>query len=622
MSIPTPTPVSVVNLKKILQLSSNATNGYLQQNLIGSGHQGPEIMSRVMMSLKSGISSEIEWALGYLTHLSCSDSHLIDFEKTPYLGEELIKYFIRPFQRILEKGEVDLGDLSLSLNSLLSLRNLAQDLSNQQWLSQVKSLKKNLVEVLKFFINWFYKGGCNTYKLQKYNDLFKEGFTYLVDLIEPLSCYYIDNTKSDPLFTQLLGASVLTNDKNLLINILTSLSHLLIIKDRSKSRDDDNEPGIQEEEEIKLAPNNCIDAISDLHLQHFVNFLLINDNDLVYAVLDFLKQYLNSEALHSQFPNSIRDSKLFRLRKLLQLKDSKENFHTLMKQLPILIVSGLPLNDPTKIPAVPALNLTRRSQFSGVPSTLPELPKQLYDIIVKFPEPLRATTWLRCCYEPYHSNYGGEVSGVVPGEVTQISLWKAYEKQFEEIWQTSKTQPNPEWPQLLPAVDFIKNVNAAFPNSEAMVVNLESDSTDQAPKKKFIIRGIQPRQFVVSIDEGNYQALKQQNSNELSENHQSLPIEHIDSEKFNHFLKNLSNSLLIQGRQVSKGLKEINPINTISSELLDYIIIEIFESFDESDELKGIFKVYNGNWLSELVYTNPGLLESNLIREYWLRYFI
>lgn len=633
----TPVPVSVLSTRKTLAILANGLpNGYLQHNLIGSGHQGPEMMTRIIMSLKSGIQEEIEWALTSLSQISCTSPNLVNFEKTPYLAHELINYFIKPFPLIVEKNEAQLtqSDMLLSLDALLSLRNLAQDLTNQQYLSQLKLLKKHLIEALKIFIQWFYIGDMKSYQLNQFHSQFREGFNYLIDLLEPLSCYYIDNTKNDPLFNQLLIASTHTKDKYLLMNIMRVLSHLLFIKDTSARMNDPDltkqQQEEQEEEELGKTPNNCIDAIEEHHLENFVYCLLVADNELSLATLEFLKQYLSSEALHPSCPNSIKESQIYRLKKLLQINSSKLIFHTLIKELPILIVSNLSLNDPLKIPSIPPLSLSKRSQYINVPTILPQLSKQLYEIIVKFPEPLRATTWLRCCYEPFskanEAKMVSDSTDVIPGEVTQISLWKAYEKQFEEVWQTSKTQPNPEWPPLLPAVDFIKNVNSAFPNSEAMVVNLNAEPQAQPPKKKFIIKGIQPRQFVVNIDVGNYEALRQKpvpNSNSpFKENsNEILPIGHIDEGKFQHNLNSLSESLLSQSPRLKKDLREITPVNLISHDLLDYIISEVLENTDSKD-LLDLFRVYNSYWLPELIYSNPSLIESGLINSKWLKYLL
>ncbi|CUM67418.1 uncharacterized protein PRCAT00005112001 [Priceomyces carsonii] len=626
MSLPTPTPISVANAKKTLYLQSGSngfgtTNGYLQNALIGSGHQGPDIMTRISMSLKSGIDSEIEWALSYLTHLSCSDGHLIKFEKAPFLGHELIKHFVKPFQLLLDRKEISQKMMLLSLDSILTLRNAAQDLGNQQWLSEITSLRKSIVEVLKFFVGWFYKDTSKSYQLQQFSDQFRECLNYLVDLAEPLSCYYIDNTKNDTLFNQFLLLATMTKDKYLLLGSLKCLTHLLIVR-HSSGEKDEGQNRQQEDDVVEIAPNNCIDAIQEDQLENFVNYLLLNDNDVVVTVLEFLKQFLSSEALHPQYPKSIKNSQLYRLQKLLQLKSSKANFHTLAKQLPILLVSGLPLNDPSKLPVIPQLNLTKRSRFVGVPSTIPDLPKQLYDIVVKFPEPLRATTWLRCCYEPCSVGTKGVEGGVAPGEVTQISLWKSYEKQFEEVWQTSKTQPNPEWPSLLPAVEFIKNVNNAFPNSEAMVVNLETETPGQAPKKKFIIKGIQPRQFAVNIDVGNYEAVRRNTSDSQAQDETNLEIGHIDPGKFEHSINHLADYILSNSASLSISLNEFNQINQISLELLDYIASEVLEKSSSSDDLQGIFKLYNRHWLCDIVYANPELLEKGIVSNRWFKYLI
>lgn len=603
----------------------NSFNGYGYVAPIGYNHRGAEDVDRIKMSLKSGIDSEIRWALSTLTRVSLNPSFVL--ENQEFVGHELIKYFLKPYQLIVEKKakKVTQDILVLSLDALLTLRNLVQDLANQQWLSQIKNFKKNITEALRFLTNWFFHNNGHYYQLQQFDNQFKEALGYLVDLIEPLSCYYIDNTKNDSLFQILLNTSILTTDKSLFVNIVRCLSHLLIIRDKSlKVEEEVDVAGNAEDDtkELERTPNNCIDSIKDSHLEIFVNQLLISDNELNAAVLEFLKLYLTSEALHPEYPNSVKDSQLFRLQYLLQVNTSRATFNTIIKQLPLLIVSNLPLNEPSNIKPITQLNLTKRSLYSGVPTTLPELSEELYSIIVRFPEPLRATTWLRCCYEPYfpHQTTDEENAEVIPGEVTQISLWKAYEKQFQEIWEPSDSSAS-LYKSLLPAVDFIKNVSHAFPNSEAMVVNLDAVASE-TPKKKFIIKGIQPRQFAVNIDVGNYEAVKPSPVSSINpgENYK-LPIGHIDKEKFDHSLNRLSEGILAEGSRISKDLDFLNPINTTSFELLDYIINEVLETRENSPE-ENIFRLYNSHWLPDLVYTNPSLVESGLINSKWLKYLI
>lgn len=560
------------------------------------------------MSLRSCIDSEVVWALSTLTEYSSTNTSLLNLESVEFVGHELINYFFRPYALISEGSSVTRAQISQSCDALLSLRNLCQDLTNQQWLSQSKSFKKQATEVVKFCAGWLYGTEERNRQFQQFENEFIETFNHMLDLLEILSCYYIDNTKNDQLFQQILSISLAAREKNVVVSTLNILTHLLYTRDEKP------------DDEVEKTPNNCIDAITVAHLEKFANYLLISDTDLALAALGFFKQFLTSDTLHPSHPHSVSASQGERLALLLQLKSSKAVFEIFVKQLPKFIVQDLPLSNS---PVIPVANLSRRSQHSGIPSQLPHLPKELYDVIVKFPEPLRATTWLRCCYEPYFESTTTESgqTDVIPGEVTQISLWKAYEKQFEQVWQTAKTRPNPDWPPLLPAVDFIKNVNSAFPNSEAMVVTLDSEG-DQPGKKKFIIKGIQPRQFVVNIDVANYEALKQKAASTLTNtSNGSLPIGHIDHDKFQHTLNQTNEQILSQTSNKIPHISKGNLVNVISSELMLRVFTEVIQT-DESGELGNIFRIYNNYWLPEVVYANPALVQHGYIDSKWLGYLL
>lgn len=319
----------------------------------------------------------------------------------------------------------------------------------------------------------------------------------------------------------------------------------------------------------------------------------------------FLKQYLSSGA--SIKNKTVEESRSIRLKQLLQLESTKANLHTIFKTLPSFIVEGIRLNEPEDLKGEIHEELINRTKYSSVPSQPPLLSEDLYDIISKFKEPLRSTTWLRCCYEPiFNDNYDNDNNSI--GEVTQISLWKAYEKQFEKVWK-NRSKDDAE---LLQAVDFIKNVNNAFPNSEAMVVILnESEPT----KKKFIIRGIQPRQFAVSIDHGNYDALKKKQtlSNFDTEN-TNLPIGTVNVSKFQDNL-NVFTQKITQLTDI-----KLNKINLAAKDALD-IIINGLESNGDLELMK-VFKLYNSHWLLEVIYANPILLEKEVIDPKWLKYLL
>ena len=591
-------------------------NGYLSSgsDLHGAGHMGVGPLDRIIMSLNSGIESEIEYALGALTYYSCNEPKLLNFSVYPLMGNELIKYFFKPFQLILDGKEQLLRPpvMSLAVESLLSLRNAVQDLHNQQWLSQIKSFRKNATAALGFLVKWFYTPQNHSYHLSQFHDLFKEALMHLLDILDPLTCFYIDNAKNDPLFAHLLTVLLQTHDKYIFTVSVKCVHHMLFLSGPSSAKEADAE----------IDTNNCIDAIQPDHLLVIVRALLIGDEELTYTVLLFLKQYLGSTALHPQYSSSTASSQLHRLRKLVQAGPALRNLHILMKQLPQLIVANLPLVDASKLQQDFPTWLLKRSANSGVPNTTVRLPQKFYDIIITFPEPLRATTWLRCCYEPYVGNTSGnETKDLAAGEVTQISLWKAYENQFEAIW---KDRLNAKWPNLLPAVDFIKNVSSAFPNSEAMVVNIPSQDPAQPARKKFIIKGIQPRRFPVNIDVGNFEALRRSVGSEDSSPLGKYAGE-VDTKAFRAAVEAFNDSLLSTSEGLL-GVSDVNapwysPVNALSRDILRRIIESLLD-LDTDGVYKNVFRQYNKEWLPQCVYANPGLVEHAYIEGRWLLYLL
>ncbi|EGV61811.1 Chromatin structure-remodeling complex protein rsc9 [Yamadazyma tenuis] len=595
--------------------STSTINGNVNQmNLIGNGHMGATLMDRIVMSLKSNVASEVEWALASTYQQSFVAPDTIDFEKNEYLGKQLIKYFMVPF-RLIQDGkadEISNSTVNLSLDALLSIRNSIQDITNQQWLSQIYEFKQDLADVLKLLVEWIYKDGPG-FSLGRYKDQFVEYLFHTIDILDTLTCYYINNPKTDELFNLMLFISTNSSDKYLIIGSLNCLTHLLFTKADTISDNENKEFNNQNnaksgDESLVPLYDNCIDNFTEEHLEHFLNYLLLNDPKLNVSVLDFIKQYLNSGA--SDKNQSLKESKFNRLSTLLQINSSKKNLHTLLKQLPVLLTTDVMLNEPITEHKIEE-HLAKRSNHSSVPSEPPLLSSNLYDIISKFPEPMRSSVWLRCCYEPiFNDSYDDDTpsEGVI-GEVTQISLWKAYEKQFEPIWKNKLA----EFPELLPAVDFIKNVTNAFPNSEAMVVMLKNV---EPPKKKFIIRGIQPRQFAVDIDVANYEALKKKVVVDKRDINEQLPIGSIDTAKFQQSLESLNSKILFS----STGLK-LNKINLLAKDILDYIISQ-FQQFPNADELVNIFRLYNRSWLLQVVYSNPVLVEIDLVGHEYIKYLI
>lgn len=604
--------VGLVNDEKTLAAAASS-------DLHGNGHMGVGTLDRVILSLESGIDSEISFALSTLLYYSCNEPTVLLLPVYPLIGNELIAHFMKPYLLIADDvNNLDTLDsklLSNSVESLLSLRNAVQDLQNQQWLCQSDTFRKHALTALKFFNDWLYMGLYRKLHLSmRNNDLFIESYVYLLDTLDVLTCFYVENRLGDPLFAQLLVLLVNTTDKHALNTVIKCLYHQLFLggADALAPRDP------------MATTDNCIDALKPEHLTIITRLLFVDDDDLVKSALAFLKQYLFSEAVHPEHRSSVKKSQQVRLQKLVYATGSKSNLHILLKQLPELIVAKLPLVNPSETDTTVPLQLALRSPQS-VPAVTSRLPPKLYDIIITFPEPLRATTWLRCCYESPKTTSAytpGESADAVPGEVTQISLWKAYENQFEAIW---KQRLNPNWPNLLPAVDFIKNVSTAFPNSEAMVVTVPTTDPSQPPKKKFIIKGIQPRQHPVNIDVANFEALRKGFAASTENSSVGASIGDVNNVAFEEALRTFTDLILY----ASDGLPGpedteapwYSPINILSRDILDKLVEELLDT-DTDGQYKNIFTQYNKGWLPDLVFYNPGLVDRKYIDGKWLQYLL
>lgn len=326
----------------------------------------------------------------------------------------------------------------------LSIRNLSQDREFVKMLAVYPNCKQIYSDILAKFI----EKELNIYDSNE--TVFDiEYLIYLVDTIESISSFFAPAAKDDDLFVSLVEIFLEINDRSLIISIMRSFARFLV---RSE-----------------LNIENCSLNLNSKVLDKIVSYLLIdNDYELVLTALDFLYQY--------SLPGNNR------ILNLLKSPTRKEILTT--KTIDLLTFNLNIKNNPNDFSNLSSnyLKLVKRSK-PPVPENPPKLSLELYKEISSFDEPIRATAWMRCSYKC-----------AVNSEVTQISLWKSYEQQFENEQLINNKK------RLLPAVDFIKNVSNAFPNSSAMVLNLPNG------QRKFIIKGIEPRIKPVDVKTGEIEA--------------------------------------------------------------------------------------------------------------------
>lgn len=404
---------------------------------------GVDDLTRMKMALLSGIDEEVKFALKRYLRYSINASYVIKLNENldllpiimPLITacREYIPQLVGPISNqafeALQKGST----------TMLLLRNLAQDSENTSILATDMELKSFILFVLEW-ANTFNSKDSAIY--QSHTSSFNELLIYTLDLMEAISSYIAPAKKDDLYFQNLCLIFRDTKDRYCVISILRSLSRLLV---RSKS-------------DQKSAADNLDDSL----LNKIVHNLLIDrDEELIIASLDFLYQYI--------LPGHQR---------IKTLLSHKERYDILVSTLPVLLTYHV------STPDYHALSNTNIKLIQRVkpqpPAHAPELPMPLLKELFELNEPMRATSWLRCCFERS-----------LNGEVTQILLWKTYEQTFSE--QVKLTDR-----KLITAVDFIKNVSNALPGASALVVVDEATS-----KKKFVIRGIQPRRKALSIVEAN-----------------------------------------------------------------------------------------------------------------------
>lgn len=433
---PAPAPVAIPVITPTNNPQAFQSLTYTRPQTQGPRPQGAELMTRIEMSLKCGIETERVWALRALLGISLRSAQVLQFKNLPGVVSALLDevYASPAFDEELSQ-EHNKAAVSLAmtdrentiaqraLEALLVLRNASLDPENGQFLAHDPRIQTLLVQALHL---------PNTHA---------ELRAYCVEITEAIAFHLTPDTADDPLLAAVLY--VLRNvpsDRGLAVPALRALARLLV-------RDD----------------HNVLRNVPSAFLSQVTNYLLVDDEELISASLDFLYQFTSSGK---------------NVARLLETATTEALISTHLIRL---------LTFRIEEPKMDVIRLPRRTKLPA-PKEPPKMPDDVMTELLEFPEPHRATHWIRSAYE-----FDSEA------EVTQISLWKAYEAQFEEHARLGK--------RLLPAVDFIKNVTNAFKDAAAMVVNLPDG------QRRFIIKGLRPREYAVapSVLNGNSGSQDKQN---------------------------------------------------------------------------------------------------------------
>ena len=421
-----------------------------------AGFEGPNIYVRTLNALRCGIPKEVDFALHHLVKISHERGDRYRFDAFPGLADGLVEKLLEVgslfydvkweicYSRDIDKNDVnqldglygtsDILDRIVRLEKLdfydgfvhadfshamrnvneagLVVRNMVLLEENAKSLSDHLPIKDWLVIALNL----------------PRKECLIELKNYALEIAEQLTKYW-SLAPPDPLYTTLLmclGDN--WQDRGLSLAALRALSHI----------------------SMNLEEPNRLPAVPMKTLELLLDWLLLDDEELVGTILDFLYQYTAiPENMALLLQNHLEDPSML-----------PACISTLGR---LLMHNAQEVEEKRKI----------RPAISAQPRAIPDMPQELIQQIRNFTEPERSSQWLRCCFEEHGDS-----------EITQIALWQAYQNQFCQY-----SEPI----HLLQAAEFIKNVSVTITAANAQVIN-EPNGTP-----RFIIKGIRPRHFPTTL---------------------------------------------------------------------------------------------------------------------------
>lgn len=251
-----------------------------------------------------------------------------------------------------------------------------------------------------------------------------------LDIAEQLTPFMILES-DDPLYKSLLSQLV-SEDRGTILTALRALGRI----------------------SVNLEATNKLGEVPSPVLQRIVNWLLLNDDELIDACLDFLYQYT---AVVPNLDNLVRSI----------VPDN------LVQQLIRLLAHG-------------ARKYTRdytieQEQRLPAKDDIAPMPDDLLQEMLRLEEPDRVHQWVKCFFEEDNRSF-----------ITQLAAWQAYQSAFATPLKTINQ------PMITPA-DFIRNSTSVYKDSNAQVLREPGD-----PQQKFIIHGIRARPRPLAFDGSEY----------------------------------------------------------------------------------------------------------------------
>lgn len=423
-----------------------------------AGFDGPNIYTRCLHALRSGVRSEQAFALNHLVKISFERGDKYRFDAFPGLAEGLVDkalqigslcYHVRwtilwdPFAAIGDIGELDgnngTPDILERLNNLVE-KDAPDSLQTEKYMDEMILITEAILTIRNMVT--LPENAHNMSDFCPMKDLIcillhlpnKDSLIEVkhmaLDIAEQLTPFMVLES-DDPLYQTLL-AQLASDDRGTILTALRALGRI----------------------SVNLEATNKLGGVPAEFLQRITNWLLLNDDELMDACLDLLYQYT---AVVANVDNLIRST-------------VPEN---LVDHLVRLLAHGARKVHRDFV-LVPEQKLPARDEIAP-------MPEDLLQQMLKLEEPERVHRWVKCFFEEDGDSF-----------VTQLAAWQAYQSAFVGPLKAVGQ------PMITPA-DFIRNSTSVYKDSNAQVLREPGE-----PQQKFIIHGIRARPRPLSFDGAEY----------------------------------------------------------------------------------------------------------------------
>lgn len=251
-----------------------------------------------------------------------------------------------------------------------------------------------------------------------------------LDIAEQITPFMVLGA-DDPLYITLL-AQMTSEDRGTILTALRALGRIA----------------------VNLDATNRLDEVPEDIIRRISGWLLLNDDELTDACLDFLYQYT---AIVPNLDNLMR----------------AVHPEALVDQLVRLLAHGAQKVQHEFVMA-PQQKTAKTNDIAAMPS-------DLLAELLKLEEPDRVHKWVNCFFEEDTTCF-----------VTQLAAWQSYQQSFVAPLKAAGQN-------MITPADFIRNSTQVYSGSNAQVLRDQGDG-----QQKFIIHGIRARARPLSLDGKEY----------------------------------------------------------------------------------------------------------------------